>query len=341
VLLHVAIHPFVPWGVVSILLVMSKRKSFIVTCPGCDGPFVAGRSMSMHLIWNPICRSSTILPAPTNLASSFQEEAAFVDTPPIHSTPPLPLFDSCFPVNDGSDDDNVPDLGTVSDAEEGLQDVIQFPQAFTTSQKHEANLIHIIHSIGAPNGAFHSIMAWAQKAATDGYDFQPSPSEYNPQINRLEALVGMKACRPAVTSVDMFCPDMEEDLLDVVVFDFPSMLASLFNCPVLNKLENLVVNPRNRYSKFEAPNGLLGEVNSGLWYDTAYKNLVHDVDKDFLCPIIFAMDKTVISEMAGLHVFVILFTSTIFNRQVCILSCNSLFLLLWCSSLFTCLFMYL
>ena len=108
---------------------------------------------------------------------------------------------------------------------------------------------------------------------------------------------------------------MEEDILDVVVFDFPTMLASLFNCPVLNKLENLVVNPTDRFAKYNAAGGKLGEVNSALWYNNAYSHLVTEPDKDFLCPIIFAMDKTVISEMAGLSVFVILFTTTIFNRQ--------------------------
>ncbi len=95
------------------------------------------------------------------------------------------------------------------------------------------------------------------------------------------------------------------------------MLASLFNCPVLNKLENLVVNPHDRFAKYKAPNGRLGKVNSGAWYNMAYLNLVKDPDKDFLCPIIFAMDKTVLSEMSGLSVFVIQFTTTVFNCKVC------------------------
>ena len=74
---------------------------------------------------------------------------------------------------------------------------------------------------------------------------------------------------------------MEEDILDVVVFDFPTMLASLFSCPVLNKLENLVVNPTDRFAKFDAPKNKLGEINSGLWYDTAYSTLITDPNKDF------------------------------------------------------------
>ncbi len=76
--------------------------------------------------------------------------------------------------------------------------------------------------------------------------------------------MGMQSCRPSHVLVNMYHPDMEDNILDVVVFDFPTMLASLFNCPVLNKLENLVVNPHDRFAKYEAPNGFLGEVNSGV-----------------------------------------------------------------------------
>ena len=36
------------------------------------------------------------------------------------------------------------------------------------------------------------------------------------------------------------------------------MLASLFNCPVLSKLENLVVNPSDRFAKYEAIDRKLG-----------------------------------------------------------------------------------
>jgi hypothetical protein len=54
----------------------------------------------------------------------------------------------------------------------------------------------------------------------------------------LKKLVGMTACRPSHVSVNMYHPDMVEDIIDVVVFDFLTMLASLFNCPVLNKIKN-------------------------------------------------------------------------------------------------------
>ena len=41
--------------------------------------------------------------------------------------------------------------------------------------------------------------------------------------------------------------------------------------------------------------------------------MIEDADKDFLLSIIFAMDKTTISSSAHLHVYVVRFTTTIFD----------------------------
>jgi hypothetical protein len=291
----------------------------VVTCPGCNRAFMAGRSMCVHLYQSPQCR-------PKNTPSSTNLPFWLVPDELPFTLPPLPVpnnFDSFFHSDDGfpeadTEDDEMLEDPSQPQGDESLLDVVNFPQAYTTAQKYEAQLLKIIHTTGAPNGAFQSIMSWARSAMSEGYDFQPSPLAYDRQIHHLEKLVGMQSCRPTRVPVNLFRPDKEEDILDVVVFDFPTMLASLFNCPRLNKLENLVVNPNDRFAKYKAPNSKLGEVNSGKWYDTAYSTLVTDPDKDLLCPIIYAMDKTVISEMAGLSVFVILFTSSLFNREVSI-----------------------
>jgi hypothetical protein len=77
-----------------------------------------------------------------------------------------------------------------------LQDVVIFPHGYTTNQKQEAELLKLIHYMGAPNGVFQSIMSWAKTALAAGYDFQPSPLAYDWQIIHFEKLVGMTACRP-------------------------------------------------------------------------------------------------------------------------------------------------
>lgn len=93
------------------------------------------------------------------------------------------------------------------------------------------------------------------------------------------------------------------------------MLASLLKDKDLNRMGNLVVNKHDRFFKYVSPTGKLGEVNSGQWYQKAYATMIKDSEKDFLLPIIFAMDKTSISNTADLHVYAVMFTTTIFNCE--------------------------
>ena len=60
----------------------------------------------------------------------------------------------------------------------------------------------------------------------------------------------------------------------------------------------------------------MNEVNSGYWYHQAFQNCVKDPTSDFLMPIIFAMDKTTISNSAHLNVYAIMFTTTLFKRHI-------------------------
>ncbi len=86
------------------------------------------------------------------------------------------------------------------------------------------------------------MMSWAQSALNQGYNFYPIPKQYERQIHHLECFVGMEACYPSQVSVPMYPHLLADNKLVVVVFDFPSMLVSLFNCPILNKVKNLIVN---------------------------------------------------------------------------------------------------
>jgi hypothetical protein len=199
-------------------------------------------------------------------------------------------------------------------AEGILQNVVSFPVAFSNAALHKVQLLKLLHEIGAPNHAFKSLMTWARKADENDYHFQPSPMCYESQIKNLTGLVGMTPCRPKITKVSL---EPDDIILDVVVFPFATMLSSLLNCPMLNKLENLVVNPDDRYGRCDGE--CLGEVNSAQWYQDTHDRMILNPGKDFLCPIIFAMDKTVISEISHLSVNVILFSTTIFNQEVSLL----------------------
>jgi hypothetical protein len=93
------------------------------------------------------------------------------------------------------------------------------------------------------------------------------------------------------------------------------MLISLLQDKNINGIENLVVNEKDPFSKYVSNNGKLGEINSGSWYEQAYKTMVKDPDKDFLLPIIFAMDKTTISSTARMSVYAVMFTTTLFDYK--------------------------
>ena len=309
---------------------MSKYR--VAECPGCGLPFREGRSLSQHFIWSPGCKqqvnnlshgvASSIPHLPILPTSHFMSDKLCSkvddtnDDRASHNSLSSNLsLGSSYPDADNEDeviDDAVAPSDTCID--DHLQNVVTFPVAFSNAAFHEVELLKLLNQIGAPNHAFQSVMSWAKKADDNAYHFEPSPKCYESQIRNLTELVGMNPCRPTISPVSLEPDDL---VLDVVVFPFATMLSSLLNCPMLNKLDNLVVNPQDRYGRF--PGERLGDVNSAQWYQDTYDQMITDPDKDFLCPIIFAMDKTVISEISHLSVNVILFSTTLFNREVSIM----------------------
>jgi hypothetical protein len=81
-------------------------------------------------------------------------------------------------------------------------------------------------------------------------------------------------------------------------------------------LSNLDVNPNNPFGKYKSGVDYLTTVNSGTWYQTAYKNLVKDPKTDFHLPICFACDETKLSKMGKTGCWPLLFTTTIFNQEL-------------------------
>jgi hypothetical protein len=152
------------------------------------------------------------------------------------------------------------------------------------------------HDIGAPNYAFQSFMEWGRNCLKDKYHFQPCPQRYESQIHNLTQLVSMEECWSSTIPV---CLELDNLILEIVVF--PLLLQCYLNCPILNKLENLVMNPTNWFGWYQSQHGLLAEVvRSGQWYKDTYNQSVHDSQNEFLAPIIFTMDKTVILEASHL-----------------------------------------
>ena len=94
------------------------------------------------------------------------------------------------------------------------------------------------------------------------------------------------------------------------------MLSLLLNSKELNQLSNLVVITNDLSSKYEPSSGKLGGIDTGNWYYEAYNNKVIDPNNDFLLPIIFVMDKTTISSSINLHVYAVMFNTTLFKRGI-------------------------
>ena len=238
---------------------MSKYR--VTECPGCGLPFREGRSLSQHFIWSPRCKQQ---------ANSFPHHvSSSIPHQPILSTSRFMSGKHCSDVDDTNDDReslnssmsilsialSYPDADTeeevIDDAvappdtrnDDHLQNVVSFPVAFSNAAYHEVELLKLLNQIGAPNHAFQSVMSWAQKADDNASHFQPSPKCYESQIRNLTELIGMNPCHPTISKVSLEPDDL---VLDVFLFLFATMLSSLLNYPMLNKLDNLAINPHDR-----------------------------------------------------------------------------------------------
>ena len=184
--------------------------------------------------------------------------------------------------------------------------------AYTVNDNVEIELLTILKDMNAPLYAFQKIMEWAQRSVEQGYTFNPHNKTYRGQITKLESKIPRMFPRPTIQSIKLH-PDNFQAY--VPLFDFVSTLTALLEDPELNQIQNLDVNfdIEQRFFKYQSPNNLLSSVNSGLWYDTAYNNLITDPNNEFLVPIIFAFDECLLSSESNLSVLALYFTTTLFN----------------------------
>ena len=119
----------------------------IVTCPGCNRAFTAGRSMCVHLFHSPQCRAKNV-PSSSNLPYWLVPDELPFQLPPLtvyNEQDSVASFDYNFSECDGEEEEMLDEpLPVQGDA--CLLDVVNFPQAYTASQKFEAQLLKIIHT---------------------------------------------------------------------------------------------------------------------------------------------------------------------------------------------------
>jgi Plavaka transposase len=200
-----------------------------------------------------------------------------------------------------------------------------YETTYTIRKEVDIRLLKLCTEMEAPLYAFEEIMNWARHAIQSGYDFVPKYTTYRQQVDRLEVWMGMQNQRPEEATVKL--PSKHgEDTIEVTRFDFITQFRSLLSDPVLNRAENLVVQPDDPFQRYVPPNGRLGECLSGSWYNHAWNEMEKDGRGNFMIPIILYIDKTQLSMSGKLSIYPVQMSLGIFTEKVGIVlaSCPSI-----------------
>ncbi len=178
----------------------------------------------------------------------------------------------------------------------------------------ETVLLKILDDANAPHYLFKEIMEWACKFYNKKYNFKPSSYNRKNILLKMKKWQGLDKCIPKQIPMQF-----EEDGLkiELTAFDFQSQLLSLLKDPTLVKnIDLLDVNKNDPFSKYQSPTGRLTCFNSGSWYHNAWIHCIEN-ENDWLCPIIFGCDETLVGSHLGrasctpLH-----FTLSIFSEEL-------------------------
>ena len=165
----------------------------------------------------------------------------------------------------------------------------------TVDDHAEIKLIKILDDAGVPHYLLKDILEWSADAKARGYKFRPKRLDRPSHILSLEKRFSLQNCRPMQTPVVF----PEDNLrIDVTHFDFVSQLASLLkDKSVTADITQLDVPQDNPFAKYKAPNGRLGTFNSGSWYDKAWDYVCEPNSNDWMCPIIYGCDETIVGSI--------------------------------------------
>ena len=105
--------------------------------------------------------------------------------------------------------------------------------------------------------------------------------------------------------------------VSITTFDFKEQLLSLLHDPLLvQNLSMLDVPQDNPFNKFIPPDGRLSCFNSRKWYQKAW-NYCCQQTNDWMCPIIFGCDETLVGSHLGRKgITPLTFTLSIFSEEL-------------------------
>jgi hypothetical protein len=192
---------------------------------------------------------------------------------------------------------------------------LKFSIRFATKQYHKTKLLKILSDASAPHYLYQEVMNWGSAARLDNYHFSPTRSSRNAQVKYLEKWLQCQYSRKQQIPTPL--PGPFPQVVQTTTFNFTNQLFTLISYQVLfGNLDNLDVNVDDQFGKHVSPDGLLSTVNSGQWYNTAYRHEVRDPSKDFMMPFIFACDEMHLRKGGKAASWPLLFTTSILNQKL-------------------------
>jgi hypothetical protein len=103
----------------------------------------------------------------------------------------------------------------------------------------------------------------------------------------------------------------------VLRFDVRRQIKDLLASDIFHDMKNLVVDPSDPFGTYKPPDGRIGELYSGDWYQRTYKDLITDPSKEMLIGVKLYCDKTGTDSMMMRHgLEPVMFTLTIIKQSV-------------------------
>ena len=188
--------------------------------------------------------------------------------------------------------------------------------SFDNNLYFETKLLKILNDGNAPLYLYKKIIEWTLELFQSDAVIEELLKTREAVIKKIESLIPFCLKTKSYQKQVLLSTNDNPQTVNVTVFDFKSQLLSLINYSSLfNDLDNLDVNPKNRFGKYKSHNQNLSTVNSGERYQMAYENMIKDPEKDFLMPIIFATDETKVSSQGKGSCWPLLFTTSILNQS--------------------------
>lgn len=201
---------------------------------------------------------------------------------------------------------------------------------FSAEHKSLTRLVHLLDSVLAPDYMFHEILKWARDSLSDGFNFLPKVQTRSAYIKFLSKSFNLQNMVPTITTVQI---EKKQEPVPVVHYDFMTMLMSLLMDEELMQPHNLVLNnkhPINEnatsdmdsiydawFDPYVCPsdNQEINEVLEGSWYAKT-SGARYAAGKDFVCPLIFYVDRTMIDpQHSHFNLEPLNFTLGIFKRE--------------------------